>query len=101
MSENIKYDNHEKEWDKAINDKNYKKIALTWLRQDDSLNRWRHDRMYKLIEPLIKFDPNLSWLTVGNGRFGVDANAITKLGARNVMCTDMSDKLLKIGKKIV
>ena len=99
MSEYIKYDNHENEWEKVLNDDSRKKIAETWLNQTNSMDRWRHDRMYKLMGPLIKYNKNFSWLTVGDGRYGTDANALLKLGAKNVMCTDISDKLLKIGSE--
>ena len=99
MSEYIKYDNHENEWEKVLNDGSRNKIAATWLNQTNSMDRWRHDRMYKLMGPLIKYNKNFSWLTVGDGRYGTDANALLKLGDKNVMCTDISDKLLKIGSE--
>ena len=83
MSEYIKYDNHENEWEKVLNDASRKKIATTWLNQTNSMDRWRHDRMYKLMGQLIKYNKNFSWLTVGDGRYGTDANALLKLGAKN------------------
>ena len=97
MKEKIKYDNHEEEWDKAITDENRKKIARTWIDQKLTLGKWRHDRMYGALKPIIDFDNKFSWLTVGDGRYGTDANALFRLGATKVMCTDISDKLLAIG----
>jgi len=97
MNEDIKYDRHEEEWEKAINDKDRKEISLTWLDQKLTLDRWRHDRMYDLLKPIIDLDHTFSWLTVGDGRYGTDANALFRLGATKVMCTDISDRLLKIG----
>lgn len=99
MSENIKYDNHDEEWEKVLNDENRTKIASTWLEQNNSMDCWRHERMYKFLKPLINYDKNLNWLTVGDGRYGTDANALLRLGVKNVMCTDISDKLLQIGNK--
>ena len=99
MTEYIKYDNHEEEWEKVLNVESRKKIASTWLEQNDTINTWRHDRMYKLLKPLINYDTNLNWLTVGDGRYGTDANALLSLGVKNVMCTDISDKLLRIGNE--
>lgn len=99
MKEKIKYDRHEEEWEKAINDEDRKKISLTWLDQELTLDRWRHDQMYDLLKPMIDLDHTLSWLTVGDGRYGTDANALFRLGANKVMCTDISDRLLKIGNK--
>ena len=99
MKEEIKYDKHEEEWDKALNDRDRNKVALTWLNQNSTLDRWRHDRMYDHLKPIIDFNNKKSWLTVGDGRYGTDANALFKLGATKVMCTDISDKLLKIGSE--
>ena len=99
MTENIKYDNHEDEWEKVLNVESRKKIASTWLEKNKTINRWRHDRMYKLLKPLINYDINLNWLTVGDGRYGTDANALLSLGVKDVMCTDISDKLLRIGNE--
>lgn len=99
MNENIKYDKHGEEWDKMLNDEERKKIALTWLHQDNTLDRWRHDRMYRLVKPIIEFNKFFKWLTVGDGRYGTDANALGKLGAEKVFCSDISDKLLKIGNQ--
>ena len=99
MTEHIKYDNHEEEWEKVLNVESRKKIASTWLEKNKTINRWRHDRMYKLLKPLINYDINLNWLTVGDGRYGTDANALLSLGVKDVMCTDISDKLLRIGNE--
>ena len=99
MAEHIKYDNHEEEWEKVLNVESRKKIASTWLEKNDTIDRWRHDRMYKLLKPLVNYDRNLNWLTVGDGRYGTDANALLSLGVKDVMCTDISDKLLRIGNE--
>ena len=70
MIENIIYDNHEEEWDNCLNDEEANKKTLTWLRQEDTLDRWRHNRVYSLVEPIIKFKNTFKWLTVGDGRYG-------------------------------
>ena len=99
MKEEIKYDKSEEAWEKALNDKDRNKVALTWLNQNPTLDRWRHDRMYDHLKPVVEFNNEISWLTVGDGRYGTDANALFRLGATNVMCTDISDKMLKIGNE--
>ena len=99
MKEEIKYDKSEEAWDKALNDKDRNKVALTWLNQNPTLDRWRHDRMYDHLKPVVEFNNEISWLTVGDGRYGTDANALFRLGATNVMCTDISDKMLDIARK--
>jgi len=97
FNKGVKYDRHKEEWDACINDPDRRKIALTWLKQSNTLDRWRHERMYALVNPLINNDITGSWLTVGDGRFGTDAHALKKNGAQNVHCSDISDTLLKIG----
>ena len=96
-NKHFKYDRHEEDWDACINDPQRQEVALTWLNQKNSLDRWRHDRIYSLLKPLINCNPNASWLTVGDGRFGTDANALIGMGAKNVYASDISDTLLKIG----
>jgi len=91
------YDKHDKEWDKCLSDNEHHKISLTWLENKNTLDRWRHNRMYQLVQPIIDSSNNYSWLTVGDGRYGTDAHALQNFGAKDVTCTDMSDTLLKIG----
>lgn len=73
------------------------KIAKTWL-EEDTVDAWRHERMYHLINPLLEAYPHASWLTCGDGRYGKDAHYIEKNGI-SVLATDISDTLLIEGKK--
>ena len=97
--EKIIYDRHQEEWDKCIHDEERKKVAVTWVQQNDTLDTWRHNRMYQFVQPIIKNFPNFEWLTIGDGRFGKDANKLMKMGAKKVFCTDVSDTLLRIGSE--
>lgn len=63
----------------------------------DSIDTWRHGRMYDCIIPLI--DESQSWVTIGDGRYGSDAYFLQKRGVGKVLPTDLSETLLKIGKK--
>ena len=92
----IIYDRHEKEWTDCVNDKQKKKHAQTWL-EDGTLDKWRHERMLSPILAMI--DNQSTWLTIGDGRYGTDAHYILANGG-NAHATDVSDKLLKIGKEI-
>lgn len=78
---------------KGINSEKYK----TW-QDEETVDFWRHERMYNLILPLLKYYPNSSWLTIGDGRFGTDAHFIAKF-TKNVLATDINDKHLKIALK--
>lgn len=91
----IIYDRHEEEWEKCLNNEESKKVAETWM-GSGSLDRWRHERMLNKILPFI--DANKKWLTIGDGRYGTDANFIIRNGGK-AHATDISDKLLRIGHK--
>ncbi len=92
------YDNHQSEWEKILIDPKRRLIGESWLRVG-TLDHWRHNRMRDPIRTLINHDKNSSWLTIGDGRFGTDGHYLQKEGLKNVHCTDISDTLLKIGKK--
>ena len=53
--------------------------------------------MLSTIKPFIR--EGEKWLTIGDGRYGMEANFIISNGA-NALATDYSDKLLKIGKEV-
>ena len=67
-------------------------LAKKWLLQDNA-GFWRLARMQKLVQPILHSDPNSTWLTVGDGRFGLDAQYIIKHGC-SCLATDISDTLL-------
>lgn len=61
--------------------------AEAW-KDDDTVDYWRHARMYANIDPLLKHFPGASWLTVGDGRYGTDAHYIQEKGGR-ALATDI------------
>lgn len=61
---------------------------------DTSVDAWRHTRMYLTINPILETDVDANWLTVGDGRFGRDAQYIAQHSG-NVLATDISETLLK------
>ena len=89
------YDRHREWYKDCLNNTQKKRTAESWM-QTSTLDRWRHERMLKLIIPLI--DSKSSWLTLGDGRYGTDANFILRNGG-SAHATDLSDNLLKIGSK--
>jgi ubiquinone/menaquinone biosynthesis C-methylase UbiE len=94
----FKYDDHQRQYEKALSDPEEKKLAETWLRTD-TLDSWRHERIHKPLRVIIDNDPNATWVTVGDGRYGTDAHFLLHAGAKSVHCTDISDTLLRIGNK--
>jgi len=98
--EEIKYDKSIKEWQECLDNENRKKVSETWINGEGTLDRWRHQRIYNLLKPIINNDKKKTWVTIGDGRFGTDANALMNMGAEKVLCTDISDILLKKGKEV-
>ncbi len=66
----------------------------TW-KQFNTVDAWRHKRMYDAVLPVLLSYPDASWLTVGDGRYGTDANFLIRNNAKEVMATSISDELLK------
>jgi ubiquinone/menaquinone biosynthesis C-methylase UbiE len=78
-----------------LDDPEKRRHAETWLRTD-TVDAWRHGRMYACLDPLLTAYPRSEWLTVGDGRFGRDAHMIAIRGHRAV-ATDICDALLVSG----
>ena len=68
--------------------------AESWKRFD-TIDAWRHKRMYENLLPLINTYPDSSWITIGDGRFGTDANFLLRNGIKNVVATNITDYNLK------
>lgn len=65
----------------------------TWYRED-TVDAWRHARMYGLLDPLLAAHPGATWVTVGDGRLGCDAHYIASKGGR-ALATNIADDLLR------
>jgi ubiquinone/menaquinone biosynthesis C-methylase UbiE len=72
--------------------------ARTWF-EKDTVDAWRHGRMYQALDPILRADPKAKWLTVGDGRYGNDAKYILEKGC-DALASDISDILLKEAKDI-
>ena len=83
------YDAYSRDGDKAEH-------AAAWLKPG-TINHWRFDRLYKLVDPLLAQAPGAQWLTVGDGRYGLDAQYLIAHGAQ-ALPTDISDTLLAEAK---
>ena len=71
----IKYDRHKEDWEDCLSQKDRIKFAESWMKSG-TFDKWRHERMLKKILPFINED--LEWLTIGDGRYGTDANFIIR-----------------------
>lgn len=76
-------------------------LIEAWFNQN-SADNWRHNRMYEGAQLLLD-NQNSTWITVGDGRWGLDSIRLMNLGFNNVLATDISENLLeaaKLGGKI-
>ncbi len=90
------YQSHSGHYEKCRIGGSRSEHARTWLDQN-TVDSWRHNRLYKALDPILIYDKNSKWLTVGDGRFGKDAKYILDQGAE-ALATDISDSLLKEAK---
>ncbi len=71
----------------------------SWL-ETNTIDFWRHDRMYATVAPIAQFYNKKKWLTVGDGRYGLDALRLNQKYNVNVFPTDISEEMLKESKKM-
>ena len=88
------YETHKKHYKK-----NFDTEKINSWKSKKTIDYWRHERMYSKLMPIIKAYPDSSWLTVGDGRFGTDANYLLTNGIKNVLASDISDTYLEIAKR--
>jgi SAM-dependent methyltransferase len=72
----------------------------SWL-NEESADYWRHIRSFEFVRLIAETrveSENVSWLTIGDGRLGLDSVRIRKHGFRDVLATDISPYLLRISK---
>jgi ubiquinone/menaquinone biosynthesis C-methylase UbiE len=73
------------------------KLVDSWS-QKDTVDAWRHARMYQCIDPILKRFPGSRWITIGDGRYGTDAHYLEQNGVTAV-ATDICDLLLQRAKE--
>jgi ubiquinone/menaquinone biosynthesis C-methylase UbiE len=94
--EHISYARHVEHLDSYL-DGEHAKRAAAWF-DETTADYWRHSRMYECAE-ILKVHPDASWVTIGDGRFGLDSIHLRKKGLLNVFPTDISGHLLNISKE--
>jgi ubiquinone/menaquinone biosynthesis C-methylase UbiE len=77
--------------------KNVDKTRVLQWTNEDTVDYWRHNRMFETLLPLLNNYPNAKWLTVGDGKYGTDAHYILK-HTPNVLATDIAEDCLKEAK---
>jgi ubiquinone/menaquinone biosynthesis C-methylase UbiE len=92
----VSYERHAQAYSEYAAGGRRSETAQAWLRPG-TINAWRFDRMYACAHPLLEAYPAAEWLTVGDGRYGMDAMYLKARGAR-VLASDISDTLLAESK---
>lgn len=74
----------------------HRKLADSWF-DESTADYWRHRRMYEIVECLSD-KGEARWLTVGDGRWGLDSIRMRNMGVNNVLPTDICETLLAEAK---
>jgi len=79
--------------------KKYPEDRCKLMLNHNTINRWRHERLYRSVNPLLEMFPDSNWLTVGDFYYGSDAQYIQSKGFK-VTASDVDDHFLIKGKEI-
>ncbi|MFQ3548796.1 MAG: class I SAM-dependent methyltransferase [Armatimonadota bacterium] len=81
---------------KYIENQKEQKLYSYWFDASTG-DSWRHNRMYEIADCLKHLD--YKWLTIGDGRFGLDSLRLKRKGIKNIMPTDIKQNLLDAAQK--
>ena len=91
------YQRHAEHFARDLVDEKRIAISKSWF-DTSTADYWRHERMYEFADCLVgRYDSN--WLTVGDGRWGLDSVRLRNKGYTRVLPTDISEHLLKASKQ--
>ena len=72
-------------------------VEDSWF-DENTADYWRHNRMYQIADCVLH-KKDATWLTVGDGRFGLDSIRLGKRGIGHVLPSDIDEKLLEESKQ--
>src|SRR5215510_16553600 len=93
----LSYRKHTEHFEEDLIDAKRVATSETWF-DKHTADYWRHARMYEAVDHFAS-DLGATWLTIGDGRFGLDAIRISEKGFVHVLPTDISETLLKKSKE--
>jgi ubiquinone/menaquinone biosynthesis C-methylase UbiE len=67
--------------------------------ETDNLDVWRQHRLMEPVLSRMAYTKQNSWLTVGDGAYGLEAIRMRRKGFINVLPTDIDGKLLEVSKR--
>lgn len=68
---------------------------LQMLLGNDTAGSHVYRRLLRYVAPLVSTERAAKWLTVGDGRYGLDGYHLQKMGAQHVQITDIAPVLLE------
>jgi SAM-dependent methyltransferase len=90
------YDRHSQSFARDLIDPDRKKIAASWY-DASTIDAWRHSRGYEIASHLGGVEGE-TWVTVGDGRFGLDSIRLMERGVAKALATDIDETLLRAAK---
>jgi ubiquinone/menaquinone biosynthesis C-methylase UbiE len=97
MFHDASYQRHSQGFDSDLVDPDRIKIAESWFDRSTA-DYWRNIRGYEAAR-FLGGEPGDRWLTIGDGRFGLDAIRLGEIGVGSVLPTNLTDALLKVSKE--
>jgi len=91
------YLRHEAGFKEHLTDPEYQRQSVSWF-DKTTADYWRHARMYQAAD-CLSHNKDAGWLTIGDGRFGLDAIRLKEKGLEHVLPTDISNDLLAESKR--
>ncbi|MBN2485921.1 MAG: class I SAM-dependent methyltransferase [Bacteroidales bacterium] len=73
------------------------KLTESWF-DETTADYWLHNRMYEAADCIAGHE-SATWLTIGDGRWGLDSIRLKKRGIANIIPTDICETLLKASKE--
>ncbi|HVW75416.1 MAG TPA: class I SAM-dependent methyltransferase [Rhizomicrobium sp.] len=97
MFQDASYQRQARGFDSDLVEPDRIKIAKSWFDKSNA-DYWRNGRGYEIAD-FLGGKTSERWLTVGDGRFGLDAIRLGEKGVCSVLPTNLTDVLLKVSKQ--
>ncbi len=93
----LSYEMHREHY--ANRDEESRRLEASWF-QEDTVDFWRHLQGVKPLQPLFDQYKKTKWVTLGDGRFGLDSIRLKQLQPElEILPTDIDIALLKEAKE--
>ena len=80
------------QWEQVVGSPEWQRVLGAWF-DETTADYWHHQRMYEAAAYLSRMGGN--WLTIGDGRFGLDSVRLLKRGAVTALPTDLAEATLR------